>query len=109
MTGQSGRKQAARETVFRDVNEAIERGNWPGDEDKPTAYRCECGRLECAELIAVTPDTYERVRSNPRLFLVLPGHNSPEIETVVERTEDYLVVEKRDDAGAIAEATDPRS
>jgi hypothetical protein len=103
------RRQAARETVFRDVNEAIDRGNWPGDEDKPSAYRCECGRLDCSELLPMTPEAYERIRSDPCRFLVLPGHENPQIETVVERRPSYVVVEKRGEAGTIAEATDPRS
>jgi hypothetical protein len=34
------------------------------------------------------------VRENPLQFLVAPGHEQPDIETVLERREGYLIVEK---------------
>jgi hypothetical protein len=52
---------------------------------------------------------YQRVRANPRWFMVVPGHQHPELEVVVETQPGYLVVEKVDQAGAKAEETDPRS
>jgi hypothetical protein len=90
------------------VNESIERGRWPGEEDVPAAFRCECGRLGCNELLELTVREYERVRANPRRFLVAVGHQLPDAEDVVETSESYLVVEKRGEAGEVAEATNPR-
>ena len=109
MTDETERRLAANEAVFREVNEAIERGHWPGEEDAQGAFRCECARHECSELISLTPREYEHIRSNARRFVVRPGHEDVELETVVERTADYVVVEKRGDAAVEAEATDPRS
>lgn len=103
------RRLAANEMLFRDVNEAILRGQWPGEEHAPTAFRCECAQPDCNALVELTAAQYEQVRSNPRWFLVLPGHERSEIETVVSEEGGYLVVEKRAGAGAMAEATDPRS
>jgi hypothetical protein len=100
---------ARNEALFREVNEAIERGQWPDEEDSPTAFRCECARLECNELVSLTPREYERVRATPRRFLVIAGHEVPELEAVVETGSDYIVVEKRDEAGRLAEARDPRT
>jgi hypothetical protein len=59
------RRVARNETLFREVNEAIERGQWPGEQDSPAAFRCECARLDCNELVSLTPREYERVRSRP--------------------------------------------
>ena len=39
---------------------------------------------------------------------MLNGHEVPDIEDVIERHERYIVVEKREHAGATAEAVDPR-
>jgi hypothetical protein len=100
---------AKNETLFREVNEAIERGQWPGEQDSPTAFRCECARLDCNDLISLTPREYELVRSDPRRFIVSPGHEVDRAETIVATREGYLVVEKRDEAGRLAEASDPRS
>jgi hypothetical protein len=99
---------AANEDLARRVNEAIERGQWPGEQDQRTAYRCECARLDCNRLVELTPAEYEQIRAHPRRFLVFPGHERPEVETVIEATPAYLVVAKGDEAGAVAEATDPR-
>lgn len=103
------RRLAINEETFRAVNEGIERGQWPGEEDNPIGFRCECSRLGCNLLLRLSVADYERVRANPRRFLMVHGHELPEIETVVERCPDYLVVEKQAQAGEHAEQTDPRS
>jgi hypothetical protein len=94
--------------VFREINEGIERGQWPGEEQSPVSFRCECARLGCSELIELSVHEYERVRANPRWFVVAPGHQHPELEVVIDAQPGYLVVEKVDQAGAKAEETDPR-
>lgn len=103
------RRLASNEAVFREVNEGIERGQWPGDEAKPVGFRCECARLGCNLLVDLKLPDYEHVRSNPRHFLMIPGHELPELESVVERHDEYLIVEKRDEAGEHAEEMDPHS
>jgi hypothetical protein len=96
------------ESLLRHVNESIERGHWPGDEDAPVTYRCECAKLGCNELVSMTAREYEQVRASPRRFVLAPGHDRPEVETVVATAAGYVVVEKREEAGRIAEAADPR-
>lgn len=102
------RRVSANESAFRDVNEAIERGVWPGEEDSLVAFRCECASLDCARLVELTPRQYEQVRADPRRFFVLHGHEFPDVEAVVETHQRYVVVEKLDLAGEAAEADDPR-
>jgi hypothetical protein len=99
---------ARNEAIFRDVNEALQRGRWPGDQSA-VAFRCECARLGCSRLIELPPADYERVRGHPTWFLLAPGHELPAAEAVVETHDDYVVVEKRADAGLVADTTDPRS
>jgi hypothetical protein len=94
--------------VFREINESIERGQWPGEEDAPASFRCECARLGCSELVELSVRAYERVRAHPRRFIVLPGHEHEDAETVIEIRPGYLVVEKLEQAGEKAEDTDPR-
>lgn len=99
----------ANEAVFRQINEGIERGQWPGEEESPVSFRCECARLGCNDLIELSIREYESVRSNPRRFIVLPGHERLDVEIVVERRDGYFVVEKIDQAGERAVETDPRA
>lgn len=102
------RRVAANESAFREVNEAIERGLWPGEEGSLVAFRCECASLDCAQLLELTLEEYERVRAESRRFLLVRGHELPDVETVVQIHERYVVVEKRAVAGEEAEASDPR-
>ena len=99
---------AGNEAMHRRVNEAIERGRWPG-ETEPTSFRCECARRGCSRLLELSREQYEAVRSNSRRFIVVPGHEEEAVETVVETHPDYIVVEKRGQAGRLADVTDPRA
>ena len=108
MPEDSERQLARNEALFRETNEAIERGQWRDDPHKPVRFRCECSRLECGDAVELTLAQYEQVRSFPRRFAVVPGHETPEIETIVSRDDDHVVVEKHDEAGDTAAALDPR-
>ena len=109
MTDELQERVGANESVFRQINEGIERGQWPGEEDSPVGFRCECAQLGCNELIELTVRKYEAVRANPRRFIVMPDHERRDAEIVVERHPGYLVVEKLAQAGEAAEDKDPRS
>jgi hypothetical protein len=105
---------AKNEALFREVNERVAEVATSFIEaetqSEPIEFACECGRADCTEPIAMTLFEYEAVRAEPTRFVLVPGHEQPEIETVVERLPTYLVVEKRDpDAQEVARETDPRS
>lgn len=103
------RRIAANEAAFRQINEGIQRGQWPGEERELVAFRCECARLGCTVMVELTPAEYERIRSRSRQFVVATGHEIPDAETVVARGHGYVVVEKRAQAGALASESDPRA
>jgi hypothetical protein len=102
-------RTASNASVCREINEAIESGQTPISATARAVFRCECGQLGCNELIELTVGAYERVRAHPRRFVIAVGHQQPEIERLVETYEGYSVVEKRDEAGRMADAEDPRS
>ena len=104
MASERERRVGLNEATFREINESV-RSDPPGG---PLSFRCECGRLGCNRLVALDRDAYEAVRRNPRRFFMIPGHEIPEYERVVERHDGYWVVEKHDDAAEVAERTDPR-
>jgi len=101
---------ARNEVLFRDVNEGIEE---LAVKQQPDAhvfeFFCECSNVDCTLRLPMRLATYERVRSDPTLFLVAPGHELPEIEVVVELTADYQVVKKEGEAATIAADSDPRT
>ena len=58
------------------------------------AFMCECADINCDENVALTIDQYREVRADPATFFVLPGHQNPELEHVVQKNDGYHIVEK---------------
>jgi hypothetical protein len=96
-------RAAQNEATSRSVNESIDeaRADEPGP--GPRWFVCECSDPECAELVDVGASKYHEVREHASRFVVVPGHEDPSIETVVEAQREYLVVEKHGEAGRVAE------
>ena len=107
----SERKLTQNESVFREVNENIEKAaveHRYGAGELP-AFVCECADQECGELIRMSLTQYEEVRRYPSRFLIVPGHEHPRIERVIERFDDYVVLEKVGVGRETAEEGDPRA
>ncbi len=62
--------------------------------DAPVAFFCECSDLACRERIRLVPAEFREVHRDPERFVLVPGHELPEIETVLERRGDHLIVRK---------------
>jgi hypothetical protein len=108
MADEVQQRTARNEAIFREINEGIRRGRWPGEEDSMTSFRCECASLGCSDMLALSFREYEQIRKHPRRFLVAPGHERLDVEVVVETKTTYFVVQKIGEAGQVAEAADPR-
>lgn len=108
MDEQAQRRAARNEDLFRETNEAIERGMWPADPERLVRFRCECSTIDCGQALEVRLQDYENVRKSPRRFIVAYGHVTAGVETIVDKTARYVVVEKTGVAGEVAEANDPR-
>jgi hypothetical protein len=104
------RRIGENEALYRTINEKIEGLNETfGLVAGSMSVVCECGSLECTEQISLDIPTYERVRSDPTHFVVIPGHEIPDVETVIEQHDGFHVIRK--DPGGPAEVArelDPR-
>jgi hypothetical protein len=104
------RRIGRNEALFREVNERIERVSASLDATDTIGILCECGDESCTDKIDVSLATYERVRQEPTLFFVRPGHAKPDVERVVEQPEAYEVVRKTaGPAVEYARELDPRN
>ena len=91
------------EALFRDVNERIrEISDTFGTQAATYDFLCECSDPSCSERVVLTRAEYENVRSDSTRFVVAKGHALPEIESVVERAKDHVVVEKEGAAADVA-------
>jgi hypothetical protein len=86
------------EEAFKDYNErraaAEEAGHVPLDE--PVPFACECDDPACGRAVELSIENYERAVGPVDRFVVVPGHEDPEVEVVVERHSTYYVVSKPD-------------
>lgn len=106
------RRLAENEALFREVNESIEVAalSLTITETDGFLYEflCECSDTSCGGKVRMTCGEYEHVRGNGTWFAVVPHHNLPEIEDVVEEHEGYWVVQKRGETGEHVAVLDPR-
>lgn len=106
----SERRSGETEAAFRAVNERIEELAEDGaGEPRAIAILCECSTATCVEKLELSSSEYERIRADPELFFLRPGHDDPEVELVVEQTAQYVVVRKTGVAASAARAHDPRA
>jgi hypothetical protein len=77
-------------------------------DDERMEFLCECDDTDCVEKVSGTPAEYEAIRAVATHFVVLPGHEDPAVEHVVQQTERFLVVEKEGEAAHEAEESNPR-
>ena len=101
---------ATNEAMFREVNERIrEISDTFGHDDETHEFLCECSDPDCTQRVVLTRAEYEQVRSDPARFVVAKGHAMPEIESVVDRAKDHVVVEKEGPAAHVAIHLDTRN
>jgi hypothetical protein len=100
---------ARNEAASREINEGIEDAHEGEPSDRYIRMVCECGRESCDRLIAITVPEYERVRNDARHFAVVRDHVVADVERVVEESDRFVVVEKREGTPAeVALEEDPR-
>jgi hypothetical protein len=108
--------RARNESLFREVNDRIEElsenveAQGIAPEGGLVEFHCECGRDGCTERLRMTIAEYEHVRADNDRFAVVPGHETPEMEAVVEENERFVVVDKLPQAEPLVGADgQPRS
>jgi hypothetical protein len=86
---------AENEARFREINERLRGDLQPVTDDAETVrFVCECGNASCREGVALPLSEYRAVRLHPRRFAVVTGHEILDVETVVERHDGWLMIEK---------------
>jgi hypothetical protein len=104
----SEERAARNEVLFREANEKISRTGDELDFPGKIPFLCECEEPTCSQIVRLESDEYERARSSARQFVVAPGHETREANTI-ESNERFMIVEKLGVAAEIAEDADPRT
>ena len=99
-------RKAKNEAIFREVNQRIEKIADEFDVPGEATFVCECGDAGCTERVNMTLGEDQQVRADGARFAVLPGHDDPSVERVVERNQRFAVVEKVGVAADVARSLD---
>jgi len=96
--------------MYRAVNLEVERVSEElgGGRNDRLEILCECGEDGCDTTLDVSRGEYEETHQQGDRFMVAPGHEDEQIERVVRRTPEYLVVDKFGAAERVAEAEERR-
>jgi hypothetical protein len=94
---------AANEASFREINATLHDGLSKAqlEQDEPVAFVCECGMAGCHALVRIPLDRYQAARSHNERFVILPGHEAPDVERIVDRNASWAIVEKLDKADVL--------
>jgi AraC-like DNA-binding protein len=79
------------ELLFREVNERIREIAARFGLLDVALFVCECGQGDCAEAIELELREYDALRSSPRTFVMVPGHEAAH-EKVITRQRRYNLV-----------------
>jgi hypothetical protein len=89
-------RAAQNQMLFRSVNDRIrEIGELHGGSPPALEFACECADDTCIEKIRLSLLQFLAVESEPNRFIVLRGHEIPEVEDVVAERDGFLIVSKR--------------
>jgi hypothetical protein len=100
------RSLAQNEIRFREVNERLAAGEAPSVQQLDLV--CECSDRACVKVFTIPASEYEWLRQSPWRFAVMPGHEAPAVENVVERHRGFVIVEKHAMTHLQVETADPR-
>ncbi len=64
------------------------------DADAPFGFFCECSDIDCRLRIDIRPRHYEAIHRDSEQFVLVPGHEVPAVERVVDQEDGYLIVRK---------------
>jgi hypothetical protein len=84
-------RAALAEKLFAELNDSLIASNRAAEW---TEFVCECANPLCEDTIEVTAATLERIHSYPGHYVVKAGHEVDAVESVVDRTDELVIVKK---------------
>ena len=100
-------RAAQNQMLFRTVNARIrELGEKIFDAASELDFACECENADCVKTISMPVAEFAAIEQLENQFVVLPGHEVPEVEDTVAERDGFILVSKR---GAGAEFDKERS
>jgi hypothetical protein len=88
------RSVAADQSAFAEANDRIRARAEEWGFRAAVPFLCECSKLSCTETMQLSLATYRRARERSHAFIVLAGHDDPQVERIVADGAGFVLVEK---------------
>lgn len=82
------------ERRLRRANELVDAGRDDGPRGRKELFLCECSNDDCAATLELQWDEYRAVRAHSERYVIRPGHETADVDRVVERHDGFVVVDK---------------
>ena len=94
--GRTNAKQIreVRETFAR-ANEQIRASAEKYNFQDQVPFLCECSDVTCTGSVRLGLTNYREARASTDAFLLLPGHDDPQVDQIVARGDGYVLVQNR--------------
>ncbi len=92
--GEMNSRARKNEETFAQANEQIRESAEVNSFDHPVPFLCECSRVTCMESVRLSLTTYREAKAERQAFVLLPGHDDPNVERIIGRRDGYVLVEK---------------
>ena len=89
------RRLAQNEALFREVNERVETLADRFGPNVPYEFLCECANPLCNATFEMSGHDLQTLHTTPGCYVVLAGHDVPDLEDVVQSQNGYAIVRKR--------------
>jgi hypothetical protein len=95
---QSLQRRADNEVIFEKANDVIAKvaQRMQDDPEEEVRFLCECSDSSCAAQVEVTVDEYKDIRRRDNVFILLPRHDDPRIENIVDTNPRFVLVQKKE-------------
>lgn len=91
----SARRLVENELIVRKANEEVARVmKIIVPDSEAVFFYCECSNKACNERIPLSVATYQKIHNERDHFIVLPGHITKSVESMVESKPSYCVAKK---------------
>lgn len=97
----SKERRVLNEQLFLDMNNRIKEStkqllqlSKTDEDDVQLRMACECSDASCLMKIPIDIATFDKIHRQEGQFMLVPGHDQRDIESVVASYPEYIIVEK---------------
>ena len=94
MTDLRNERLVQNEKRLKRANELVDARREDELRGRKELFLCECSNNDCTSTLQLRWDEYRDVRRNANRYVIRPGHETADVDRVLEQHDGYVLVEK---------------